>query len=1118
MDQFKYTLAYPTKASAPGSIEWKHPKTCPHHKNRKPMSAFKNKVQSPTKVNAVIIYTVHVKTWHKFVSSLRLLELHFLHCYSYPIHIFAENSPEGKISDVQLATLGTIAPSAESITIQRLCFDDCVPTIGFPQVDFTANDAKGWLKQLGFGWVGRFPSWCCVLLCALCICTHFSVDLLLFLFFFISLPQLGYANMCRFYSYTFALVPELLQYDYYMRLDSDSYLCEPVQGDIFLKFRNKKCQYGYSALTQDSPKVTEGLYSAVQRWITLNQPAVDSGLISPERLKYFALDWEYRGDVGNRHEVWVKSLSPRQKYSNRMFETNFEISSFAPWRTKQWRSLMRYIETDHENGFYKKRWGDAPIHAIGVPLLLKDSNVCYIPFDWFGQRHKWMDPKPTVRKTESWARSRPACKLPTHDQDRNIQVPIEHRYSYHEVKPLIATKTNGSELPVKLSKDTEINTISKVANSDASCCNPPAPNTIVPHLPDVATTSSTSTTSTASTTTSTTSATMIKLQHGKFNQLSFLSNSKRVLRLPDAVNDGSIDRYLFGDMEVCHGKRVLVYHGNLQRELHGAAAGNSMGETVYFFSILKALHNICVGKDGKMDGAFVYASSPQELLSLPEVRMLKLGGVSPQQSRRSNRRRLLDDHRNSTSNMTSTSTLSTTTPSSTILSSLTQENTSFPPKVSTANPPLRFNFDLIITDTESLKSLRETGLEQEANCKYRILDVWGTPPSQNHMKVHTKQFWVPFPFASQNMALDTSPNTVIGNRVEGPGSSMDLPHTPCANDNKNTKKREPVKKLRQIAVWGKEAKYFKPHVVEVLGQLSKELDIPMYVAGKDGVTCGLPNGVYNLGILSMEERTTLLAESLFFIGLGDPVLGASPFEAMAHGTIYLNPVYSRPLKLWQNKQFSYTSQHPYAGYVNAPLAYDISWQNPSADNYVVKVVQRLLKMMETTGGMESVPFVPISFRPEYIESMVLENLGRDYCSMSRGQRSRGVAKDPISEYPSPYKKKPWEMLKNAGCALGNENENGNEVSPSGMYNSSTTICNATKFTIMKNQDLRGYDLFSLPSKNVAKCCVKCHEISECYSFTFTKDTCWLKKMNQIMILNNIGLKVTKADVVSGVKK
>ena len=48
-----------------------------------------------------------------------------------------------------------------------------------------------------------------------------------------------------------------------------------------------------------------------------------------------------------------------------------------------------------------------------------------------------------------------------------------------------------------------------------------------------------------------------------------------------------------------------------------------MGETVYFFSILKALHNICGSEDGKTQGSFVYASSEDELKSLPEVRMLQ---------------------------------------------------------------------------------------------------------------------------------------------------------------------------------------------------------------------------------------------------------------------------------------------------------------------------------------------------------------------------------------------------------------------------------------------------------------------------------------------------------------
>ena len=1131
-DQFQYTLARPIETSAGhtvsnnNNVEWKKPKICPH-KTVKPQSSFETNIintESTTKANAVIIYTVHVKTWQKFVSSLRLLELHFLKCYSYPIHIFAEDSAEGKISDSQLATLGEIAPSAESITIQRLCFDDCVPTVGFPQVDFTVNDAKGWLKQLGFGW-------------------------------------LGYSNMCRFYSYTFALVPELLKYDYYMRLDSDSYLCEPVKGDIFLKFHQKKCQYGYSALTQDSEKVTVGLYPSVLKWIGQNQKAIDTNLINPKRLKYFAEDWIYKGDVGQRHEVWEKNQVRSGKYSNRMFETNFEISSFKPWRTKQWRSLMHQLETDKMNGFYKKRWGDAPIHAIGIPLLLDDSEVCYIPFDWFGQRHKWMDPKPTVRKAESWSKSRPQCSELTHDINRNIHVPIEHRYRDHNiVQPVQPNQvTNGNSnsnnnntspnsipksipksIPAKTVPPTVPTTVPVSSKMQDIDLNPTPPNKVIPNL-------ASSTASSASSASSTSSSTVSNSKHSikNFDQLSFLSKSKSVLHLPQSVHDGSVEKYLNKEIPTCHGKRVLVYHGNLQRDLNGASKGNSMGETVYFFSILKALHNICGSEDGKTQGSFVYASSEDELKSLPEVRMLQQPvrqqanrqQQQHQQHRRVGSRRLLVTN---TSSLNTTTISTATTPTNTATTTVTPT----PP----TPPPSRFNFDLIITDTESLKSLQRLGLNQE-NCKYRVLDVWGTPPSQNHLKLHTKQYWTPFPFTHRNAPVDDSPNTVVGNRVEGPGSSMNLPHTLCENKNvkttdpkkeqkkqkeqKEQKKQKPVIKKRQIAIWGKEQKYFTPQVLDVLRKISDRFNIPMYVAGKDAVTCTLPNGIYNLGILPMDQRTQLLAESMFFIGLGHPVLGASPFEAMAHGTIYLNRMYHQPINLWQNKQFTYTSQHPYAGYVGAPLAYDVEWQNSNSNHYIIKVLEKLLNDVNTKGtGATSLPFVPISFRPEYIESIVLENMFRDYCSMSKGERSRGVARNPISEYPSKYEKKPWQNLKD-GCRTTSSESSGKSSESSGKSSESSgsnegngsngsgskivaghdallnkkpspvtfniTSCKELNFAILVDKDLRGSDLYSFPSKRVENCCERCKQESQCHSFTWAKDTCWLKKITSEML-------------------
>ena len=470
-----------------------------------------------------------------------------------------------------------------------------------------------------------------------------------------------------------------------------------------------------------------------------------------------------------------------------------------------------------------------------------------------------------------------------------------------------------------------------------------------------------------------------------------------------------------------------------------------------------------------------------------------------------------------------------------------------PPPPKPTAPPSRFSFDILITDTESLKSLRSMGLEKEANCKYRVLDVWGTPPSQNHLKLHTKQFWVPFPFSKPNEAVDLSPNTVVGNRVEGIAASMLFPEILCSNTDKgnkngggNIKKLDPVPKLRQIAIWGKEPKYFTPNVIQVLGQISKELNIPMYVAGKKAVTCRLPNGVYNLGILSIEDRNKLLSESLFFIGLGDPVLGASPFEAMAHGTIYLNPVYPQPKNLWQNRQFHYTSQHQYAGFVGAPLSYDISWQTNENGNFIVDVIKSVLIKLEggasdnvngannqnsdstvipTTSGnpikayskqLQSVPFIPISLRPEYIESIVLENIYRDYCSMPKSLRSRGVAPDPPSAHPSKFNKIPWETLKN-GCAKTLDKK---QVSPVDLTN--VTSCRGSKFIVLKDKDIQGYDLSTVSSNIFENCCFHCSNSSNCFSFTFVDGTCRLKKLNVLKIDQNNQNKVftTKVGVLS----
>ena len=44
-------------------------------------------------------------------------------------------------------------------------------------------------------------------------------------------------------------------YDYYLRMDDDLYLIDPVMRDPFAVMESTGCDYGYGHVTQDSDKV-----------------------------------------------------------------------------------------------------------------------------------------------------------------------------------------------------------------------------------------------------------------------------------------------------------------------------------------------------------------------------------------------------------------------------------------------------------------------------------------------------------------------------------------------------------------------------------------------------------------------------------------------------------------------------------------------------------------------------------------------------------------------------------------------------------------------------------------------------------------------------------------------
>jgi hypothetical protein len=164
---------------------------------------------------------------------------------------------------------------------------------------------------------------------------------------------MGYRNMCRFFSGTFHKLPILSNYEYYLRLDTDSYILTELNYDIFEFAKQTDLIYGYCepAVQIDNPKVVEGLKEFSKNYIELNN------------VKTYI-------DVNTIPE-------------GKMFYTNLELGK-VDWFIKS--EYINYFNTIDENGgIYIKRWGDAPIKYLGVNLFCDPLKI--IPLKGFTYQH-----------------------------------------------------------------------------------------------------------------------------------------------------------------------------------------------------------------------------------------------------------------------------------------------------------------------------------------------------------------------------------------------------------------------------------------------------------------------------------------------------------------------------------------------------------------------------------------------------------------------------------------------------------------------------------------------------------------------------------------------------------
>lgn len=158
---------------------------------------------------------------------------------------------------------------------------------------------------------------------------------------------IGYRSMCRFFSGTLFAHPSLLEYEYFMRMDTDSFFLKGTSSSLFKWAKDNEVDYGYikSAIQQDHPAVTKGFKRTCVAYF--------------RKISFL---------------TQLKALTSRR---NRIYYTNFEIGRLSFFRSKKW--IMFFDHLDATGGFYLNRWGDAIVRYLGVNVLLPRKNRKPIP-------------------------------------------------------------------------------------------------------------------------------------------------------------------------------------------------------------------------------------------------------------------------------------------------------------------------------------------------------------------------------------------------------------------------------------------------------------------------------------------------------------------------------------------------------------------------------------------------------------------------------------------------------------------------------------------------------------------------------------------------------------------
>ncbi|WP_420385205.1 hypothetical protein [Roseivirga sp.] len=202
---------------------------------------------------------------------------------------------------------------------------------------------------------------------------------------------MGYRHMMRFYSLTIFDFLKNQGYDWFIRMDDDSFIHSKIDYNLFEFMAENGFEYGYRVITKEPERTSHGFSEMILAYIKAERIKPHTFLENFDASaklnnEAFSMKGKIKRKVLSVIDYMATKLNhdlnnwPEPREWNRWtFYTNFLITRIDFWLRPDVQSLLHHF--DRVGGGYKYRWGDHILQTAVTQIFLPESKV-YKFVDW----------------------------------------------------------------------------------------------------------------------------------------------------------------------------------------------------------------------------------------------------------------------------------------------------------------------------------------------------------------------------------------------------------------------------------------------------------------------------------------------------------------------------------------------------------------------------------------------------------------------------------------------------------------------------------------------------------------------------------------------------------------